>query len=179
MNLDIEFQELPIVEAVFYTRLGLQLEVFTIRDVSDWVDEVLLREDEPDAFFGELYRLLHTEKQRVLAYLRQAFPEASFSVRPALAWLHQLFVTGQWALGPTLTSLYRLRTLVVSDQEVGWIYGLSADYEQAAAAPAAQPKVAQQTAAFLGCYQQYTFANRRQWPLLDAGLEVQLASLQS
>ncbi|MCB2377780.1 hypothetical protein LGH70_09320 [Hymenobacter sp. BT635] len=179
MNLDQEFRNLSVAEAVFYTRLGLQLEVISLSDVSDWVDEVLLREGEPDAFFVALYRLLHTEKHRLLEYLRQSFPEASFPVRPALAWLQQQFASGTQALKNTLTSLYQLRTLVTSEQEAACIYGLAADYEQAAATTEeARELVARETAAFLGCYREYTFANRAEWPRLDAVLEERLAKLR-
>jgi hypothetical protein len=180
MNLDHEFRELLVVEAVFYTRLGLQLDLISLADVSDWVDETLLRQDEPDPFFVGLYRLLHTEKPRLLDYLRQSFPDAAFSVRPAVAWLHQAFSAGTRSLADTLPSLYRLRTLVASDAEVAWIYGLAADHEQAAATTAAALEaVAKETAAFLSCYQGYTFANRAHWPALDAGLEEKLTNLRS
>ncbi|GAB3237051.1 hypothetical protein GCM10027346_28120 [Hymenobacter seoulensis] len=177
MKLDIEFSGLPPAEAAFYARVGLQLDVITLPDISEWVDEVLLREDEPTDFFVGLYRLVHTAKPEVPGFLAHA-SEESFSVRPCLGWLQQQLAAGEWSLGQLIRSLYRLRTLVESDREVGWIYGLAADYERAAeGAPELMPDLYQETQAFLACYQDYTFQNRAQWLYLDAVLEQRLASL--
>ncbi|HEX8425335.1 hypothetical protein [Hymenobacter sp.] len=179
MHLDSEFQGLPIEEAVFYTRLGLQLEVFTLADVSEWVDEVMLREASPNNFFLQFYRVLHTNKPGVPAYLKSSFPEASFSVRPGLGWLYQKLITDKWPLSQLIKSLYRLRTLVRSDMEVGWIYGLAADYDRAiASVPETMPEVEQETRVFLACYQDYTFDNRPYWQSLDVLLEERLANLR-
>jgi hypothetical protein len=72
-----------------------------------------------------------------------------------------------------------LRTLVESDKEVGWIYGLAADYERATSSqPDALQGVMQETKDFLACYHDYTFANRAQWPQLDTLMEQRLANLQ-
>lgn len=179
MNLDSEFRGLPIEEAVFYARLGLQLEVFTLADISDWADEVLLREENPDNFFLDFYRVLHTNKPEVPAYLRNLFPGTFFSVRPALSWLHRQFTAGTWSLSQLIKSLYRLRTLVRADVEVGWIYGLAADYDRAiTSVPEAMLEVEQETEAFLACYQDYTFGNRLHWRSLDVLLEQRLANLR-
>ncbi|WP_375434012.1 hypothetical protein [uncultured Hymenobacter sp.] len=179
MNLDSEFRGLPVEEAVFYARLGLQLELFTMADISDWVDEVLLREESPDSFFLEFYRVLHTSKPEVPAYLKNLFPGAFFSVRPAVGWLHRQFTTNTWPLSQLIRSLYRLRTLVRADTEVGWIYGLAADYDRAVATgPELMLEVEQETEAFLACYQDYTFGNRPYWRSLDVLLEQRLANLR-
>ncbi|UYZ63746.1 hypothetical protein [Hymenobacter weizhouensis] len=179
MDLAAELQGLPQVEAAFYARLGLRLEVCTLADVSDWVDEVILREDVPESFFIQLYRLLRTGQDEVVAFLTRASGPASFSVRPGLGWLRQAQAAG-WPLGKVIKALYRLRTLVESDREVGWIYGLAADYERAAGASAeALREVQQETEAFLACYRDYTFRNRPRWPHLDDALEQRLAALGS
>lgn len=179
MNLDAELRGLPTREAAFYVRLGLLLELLTLADVSDWVDEVLWREEEPEEFFLTLYGLLRTGKPRVPSYLKTAFPAETYPARPLLGWLQQQWATGRWPLSQLIRSLYRLRTLVQSDQEVGWIYALAADYEQAAGGPAEELlPVQQETEAFLACYREYTFANRGKWPQLDAKVEGYLANLR-
>jgi hypothetical protein len=180
MNLNAEFSGLSVSEAVFYVRLGLQLEVLTLADVSDWVDDIMLREKSPEAFFVELYLLLRTNRQQVLAYLSRAFEAESFSVRPGLAWLQQQLATNPQALGQVMQALYRLRLLVQSEVEVGWIYGLSAEFDHCATGPAeALQEVYRETEAFLACYQDYTFANRSQWLYLDAVMEQRLANLRA
>ncbi|TGD79569.1 hypothetical protein [Hymenobacter wooponensis] len=132
MDLEAEFRDLSGAETVFYVRLGLQLEVFALSEVSDWVDELLLREETPETFLVELYLLLRTDKEQVLAYLGQVYPPETYTVRPALAWLQQQLATSAGALGQVLRALYRLRLLVESEVEVGWIYGLAADFERCA-----------------------------------------------
>ncbi|UOQ64673.1 hypothetical protein [Hymenobacter volaticus] len=179
MNLDSEFRGLPVEEAVFYARLGLQLELFSLADISDWIDEVLLREDNPNEFFLGFYRILHTNKLEVPAYLKNLFPDVFFSVRPALCWLHRQLISGKWPMRQLIKSLYRLRTLVKADVEVGWIYGLAADYDRAVATtPEAMLEVEQDTDAFLACYQDYTFGNRSYWQSLDVLLEQRWANLR-
>ncbi|WP_045687281.1 hypothetical protein [Hymenobacter sp. AT01-02] len=179
-NLREELHQLSASEAAFYARLGLQLGVATLADVSEWVDDVLLQEPEPELFYLELYRYLRTGKDEVLAYLSLAFPPESFSVRPALAWLQQHLSAGSWSLGQTISALYRLRLLVTSDREIGWIYGLAADYEHSSQESAeALRDVYRETEAFLACYHDYTFANRAEWLYLDAALEQRLANLHS
>jgi hypothetical protein len=179
MNLDTEFEALSVAEAAFYVRLGLQLEVFTLAEVSDWVDEIIWRESAPDTFFLKLYRLLRTDKPEIQTYLKVSFPGVSFSVRPAIGWLHWHLASGTRSLGQIVRSLYRLRTLVESDKEVGWIYGLAADYERATSThPDTLREVKLETEEFLACYHDYTFANRTQWPQLDTLLEQRLANLQ-
>jgi hypothetical protein len=179
MNLETEFRGLSGAETVFYLRLGLQLEAFTLAEVSDWVDEVLLRNEQPESFFVDLYLQLHTDKQQVLAYLSQIYSAEPYTVRPALAWLQQQLAASPGALGQVLRSLYRLRLLVESEVEVGWIYGLSADFERSATGSAeALQEVYRDTEAFLACYHDYTFANRPQWLYLDAVLEQRLANLR-
>jgi hypothetical protein len=179
MNLDAEFETVPVAEAVFFVRLGLQLEVFSLAEVSDWVDEVMWRDPSPDPFFLQLYRLLRTDKSQIQAYLKMSFPAVTFSVRPALGWLHWHLARGTRSLGQIVRSLYRLRTLVESDKEIGWIYGLAADYERAASThPDALQEVKLEIEQFLACYHDYTFANRTQWPQLDTLLEQRLIDLQ-
>ncbi|QJX49003.1 hypothetical protein HMJ29_19655 [Hymenobacter taeanensis] len=180
MDLETEFRELSAAETVFYLRLGLQLEVISLPDVSDWVDAVLLRDEAPETLLVELYVLLRTNRQQVLGYLSQLFPATErYTVRPALAWLQQQLANNTGALGQVLRALYRLRLLVSSEVEVGWIYGLAADYERSAPGPSESlQEVYLDTAAFLACYQDYTFANRSQWLYLDAVLEQRLASLR-
>jgi hypothetical protein len=167
-----------VLEAAFYTRLGLQLEVITLAHISEWVDEVLLREDFPDPFFLQLYRLLRTGKTEIPTYLRNSISDVSFSARPALGWLQQV-AGGTWRLGQVIRSLYRLRTLVKSDLEVGWIYSIASDYERAANDfPEITQEVQEETEAFLACYYDYTFANRALWSHLDLVLEERLANLR-
>jgi hypothetical protein len=179
MDLDTEFRSLPPEQAAFYAWQGLKLGIVSLSDVSDWVDEVVGRTAAPTSFFIELYKLLRTERPRVAAYLSTAFSAASFTVRPLLGWLHQLVSAAALPLGQILKALYQLRTLATSDQEVGWIYGLAADYERITADPAASLQgLHQETEAFLACYNDYTFANRARWPELDAGLEQRLAGLR-
>ncbi|MBX0289145.1 hypothetical protein K3G63_01775 [Hymenobacter sp. HSC-4F20] len=179
MDLEAEFSGLPLSEVAYYLRLGLQLEVVTLADVSEWVDAVLLREEAPNGFFVELYRLLRLRQPDVSAYLAAAFPPARFSARPALAWLQQRLAGGNWPLGRISRALYRLRTLVESEVEVGWIYGLAADYERAASGPAeALQEVYRETEAFLACYHDYTLANRAEWLYLDAVLPQRWAGLR-
>jgi hypothetical protein len=179
MDLDAEFESLPTEQAAFYAWLGLKLGILSLADVSDWVDEVVRHTDLPAGFFVDLYRLLRTGRPRVAQYLSTAFSAASFPVRPVLGWLHQLLAAGALPLGSVLKALYQLRTLVGTDQEVGWIYGLAADSERAdAAQPQRLQDLQQQTEAFLACYHDYTFANRSAWPHLDPLVEQRLARLR-
>ncbi|UPL47594.1 hypothetical protein [Hymenobacter sublimis] len=179
MHLDAEFQGVAVPEAAFYAQLGLQLELLTLADLSEWVDEVLLGEGALDKFFLELYRHLRTGRAQVAPYLARACQGESFSVRPVLGWLQQRLATGAWPLGRAIRAVYRLRTLVESDREVGWIYGLAADYERAADGPAeGLREVYHETEAFLACYQEYTFPNRHQWLYLDAILPQRWAHLR-
>ncbi|GGG57005.1 hypothetical protein [Hymenobacter glacieicola] len=173
-----KFKGLSVAETAFYARLGLQLELLTLVDLSEWVDNVLLHEAALESFFVELYRHLRTGKEQVVSHLTRACQGERFSVRPALGWLQQL-AAGAWPVGRVIQSVYRLRTLVESDREVGWIYGLAADYERAADGPAeAMQDVYRETEAFLACYHDYTFANRYQWLYLDAVLPQRWANLR-
>ncbi|UOG73151.1 hypothetical protein MTX78_13560 [Hymenobacter tibetensis] len=179
MKLDTELEGLPVAEAAFYIRLALQVEVLERADISDWLDEVLLRDEPADTFFLHLYRVLHTNKQEVPRFLKNAFPDVYFTVRPGIGWLYRQFATGTWPVSQLVRSLYRLRTLVESDAEVGWIYGLAADYERAAGGSLEEmQEVEHEAGAFLACYQDYTFSNRAQWQSLDAMLEQRLAGLR-
>lgn len=179
MNLVPELLGLPPVEAAFYARLALQLEISTPAGLSDWLDEAILREDAPDSFYIQFYRLLHTPGADVFGFLTRAIGAASYTVRPGLGWLQQL-QAGGWPLSRVIQALYRLRTQVESDREVGWVYGLAADYEQVAAGPPdALRELQLEAEAFLACYRDYTFQNRSRWPALDAALEQRLAALGS
>lgn len=177
MQLATELADLPQEEAAFYAWLGLHTGVLTLADVSEWADEVIGREDAPDEFFLQLYRRLRTYPDGVRPWVRAASRHVRFSARPALHWLHHRLSAEAWPLPRVLAVLYQFRTLMSSDQEVGWIYALSADHARAAQQPDALPAVQQETEAFLVCYRDYTFANRWQWPELNEALMQRLAAL--
>jgi hypothetical protein len=145
---------------VFYH--GLKEGFISKKDVVDWADGLIMREDEPESFFIDL-SLGHNEEELTNLLYSVYVPENNVAVRAILGLVYHRLADGTITLDKALTTMdnYDLYKLLTRTEKA--LIMEFTDKTRRDNKITADKEFAQEVWNFLSCYQKFEILNYKDW----------------
>lgn len=156
---------------------GLYLGLFNKEDLTNWADQFISRDDQPDIFFINL-ALSHTTAD-CLEIVSQACQSmaAETTIRPLFCALYKLISSGQKTAIDALTRVSGLETSELIPEQERLIFStLVYAADLIGVAQITESELEQDAISFLGIFQGYTIENYSRWNILDQEVEENLSA---
>jgi hypothetical protein len=164
-----------ILTTLHLIRAGLVSGVLTKKEVIDWADKVISKDEEPDIFFIDLALSNSKSTKEVVSYFSDYlnFEHPKVPGRPLLGLLYKQYKNQQLNLEQTVRILYRLIfEAIFTDKEESYIYSIDDDLYCAENNIYGKIEdVKKETDKFLSFYKDYSIDNFEQWNDLDKIVE--------
>lgn len=164
-----------ILTTLHLIRAGLASGLLTKKEVIDWADKFISKDEQPDIFFIELALSNTKSTKEVLYYISDYlnFETPAIQGRPLLGLLYKQYKNQQLNLEQTVRILFRLIfEATFTDKEEGYIYSIDSDFDCAKNNIYGKIEdVEKETDKFLSFYKDYSINNFEQWNDLDKTVE--------
>ncbi len=164
-----------ILTTLHLVRAGLASGLLTKKEVIDWADKIISKDEQPDIFFIDLALSNSKNTKEVLYYFSDYlnFENPVVQGRPLLGLLYKQYKNQQLNLEQIVRILFRLNfEATFTDKEESYIYSIDNDFDCAKDNIYGKIEdVEKETDKFLSFYKDYSINNFEQWNDLDKIVE--------
>jgi hypothetical protein len=164
-----------ILNNLHLNRAGLASGLLSKKEVINWADQIIAKDEQPDIFFIELALLNSKSTNDILHYFNEFlnFENPSINGRPLLGLLYKQYKNGVLSLEQTVSKLFRLKfEAIFTNREESYIYSIDNDFDCAKDnIYGSIEDVQNELEKFLSFYIEYSISNFDQREKLDKHVE--------